>query len=552
MFGFDGKTIERNQARMEAARMNIDTLREEVARLILPRQQGFNSILSPGQSLTDDMTDEYGAAALEDGVSLFEGFTMPRGVKWQKLRFLSSEMNESVVHQQWLEIIADRLFMLRNDPKSGFTNNVHESAASVIAFGEQCIWPDKRFDERGYFAGLSYQSEHIGSIWWEADAQGNPMRVHRKFKWTAEQAQREWKEAIPPCVRDALKQPNPKPQAEFEFLHVIEPNPHMKPGILGPEGMPFRACYYSCKDKVPFKEGGYRTMRRIISRWQNAVNENFGRGRGTLFLPALRASQIMMQDRVLIAELNAKRPMLAPSDELDEAILALKPWGITYGGLDEQMQPMLKPLFDAADSGDATVLHAEVKQTIDRAFYRDLLQIYREQKTHISATRTLEEIAEKGILLSPLARQETEWFSPMLDVELDLMWQEGMLDDMPATVARYLRDGGGITCAYDNELTRMRRAGASAAYLRTAEQVGVVAQFNPEAPAAFNREYPLEKVIPNLADGNGVPATWRATEEEKRAHDEVEQAKAAQQQLLEAVPVIADAARSAAGAVNGG
>lgn len=553
---FDDKTIERNQSRMESARMGFDSLRREIAALILPNASQYDSrYMTQGMSNAAVQYDEYAALACDDGVSAFEGFTMPRGQKWQRIKVSDERLMANVRNQQWFESKATLVFSMRNDPKSGFTNATHTSGTSLFAYGEQSTWVDKRFDPMGRFIGLSYQSEDVGSIWVELDAEGNAMRIHRLFTLSAEQAKAKWQDASPPKVLDAMSPSNNQPRVDepFEFIHVIERNDRMMAGRIGAEGMPWRACYYSRKDKAVFKVGGYRTLRRIVSRFERAHHEDYGRGPAMRVLPAIRASQIMMQDRVLAVELGLKRPMLAPSDDLDQAVINLGPWGITYGGLDEMGRETLKPLYDAPDLAGAQALHEEVHGVIDRAFYRDLMQINREMKTHITAARTLEEIGEKGILLAPLARQEQEWFAPMLDVELDLLHEEGFLDDMPPDIAEYFGAGGGVTVVYDNNLSRMQQAGEAAGYLRTAEQVGSIAQFDPSAVQAFVREYPLAKVIPGLGDVNGVPSRWRATDDEKAAVDDEKQREAMLQQVLAAAPVLANSAKSVAeaGAIGG-
>ncbi|QNQ09254.1 portal protein [Sphingomonas alpina] len=553
---FDDKQIEASQARMESARYGFDSVRGEIASLVLPQQQGFNRKFgSQGQLHTNHQYDEYAALALEDGVSAFEGFVIPRGQKWQKIILGNERLMESVVVQQWLETIETRLFALRNDPKSGFTNAVHTSAQSLFAFGEQSMWVDKRFDPSGRFAGLSYQSEHLDGIFVENDAEGSPMRVHRKFTLTAEQLTMKFREGAPPKAKEAMAaQPAPRSNESFEIVHVIERNDRMMPGRIDPSGMPWRACYYSMTDRKTFKSGGYRTMRRIVSRFDRAPGEDYGRGPAMRVLPAIRASQIMMQDRVLATEMAVKRPMLAPSDDLDSSVIDVGPFGITYGGIDDRGNKLLVPLDIAADLSGASELHGEIRATIDKAFYRDLLQINRELKTHITAARTMEEIGEKGILLAPLARQEQEWFAPMMDVELDLMWEEGLLDDMPAEVIEYFQADGGVHARYDNNLSRMQEAGAAAGYLRTAEQIGLIAQFDPSVVGQFTREYPLSKVVPGLASVNGIPARWRATDEEKEAVDEAEQQKVMLDQLLQAAPALGGAAKNIAEAeaIGGG
>jgi hypothetical protein len=552
---FDDKCIEANQARMESARYGFDSLRGEIADLCLPEQSGFNArYLSQGRTLTNVQYDEYAALSLEDGVSGFEGFVMPRGQKWQKIALGDDKLMESVRVQQWLEAKAAMIFKMRNDPKSGFTSAVHTSAQSLFAFGEQSMWVDKRYDGMGRFIGLSYQSEHVSGIYVENDAEGNPMRIHRKFTLSAEQALLKWKEEAPPKVKEAMAGDNPNSAQTFEFVHCIESNDRMMADRIDAAGMPWKGCYYSGTDKRVFKIGGYRTLRRIVSRWGKANNEDYGRGPAGKVLAAIRATQLMMQDRVLATEMAVKPPLLAMDDDLDQAIIALGPFGITYGGLDEMGREKLKTFLTAIDLNGAKELHDELHGYIDRVFYRDLMQINRELKTHISAARTMEEIGEKGIMLSPMARQEQEWFAPMLDTELDLLWDEGFLDDMPPEIADYFHNGGGVHVIYDNNLSRMQEATAAAGYLRTAEQVASIAQFDPSAVQAFTREYPLSKVIPGLGDVNGIPAKWRATDEEKAAEDEQKQQQVQLETLLKAAPTLSQSVKNVAeaGAVSGG
>lgn len=557
---FDNRRMKANQTRMESERTGFDTLRAEIASMILPNHAHFagrfqtSQGMGQGQDRTQNLYDEYGALAAEDGVAAFEGFLMPRGQKWQGITLHDETLLKPLEHRQWLERKEKRLFALRNDPMSGFTSNVHDSSTMVMCLGMQSLWVDKRHDGRGRPIGLSYQSEHIDGIWVDRDAEGNILRIHRKIKLTAEQAQAKWGKELPPKVAQALEGSNPQPQKEFEFLHVIERNPRLMDGRIDARGRRWIAGYFSCTDDAMFITGGYRTLRRVTSCFDRASNESYGRGRAMLVIGALRASQLIMQDRVLGTEMSVKRPLLAPDDDLDEGVIDLAPFGITFGGMDERGNPRLRALFDNIDLADAKDLHAEVHAVLDKVFYRDLLQINRELKTHISAARTMEEIAEKGILLAPLARQEEQWFSPQLDVELDLMWEMGEFDDMPPRLAAYFEAGHTLGAVYDNGVSRMQEAGAAAGYLRTAEQVGGLAAFDPDVVPQFRREYPLAKVLPELGRINGIPARWQATDDEKKAQDDADQARAQTEQLLAAAPIVSQSVKNIAqaGALGNG
>ncbi len=547
--GFDDRQIEAAQAQMESKRSAVDGDCVEIAAMLLPEAEfQARGYRMEGVSRSALVYDDDPAEAFQDAVSVFEGFTMPKGQKWQKTRVADEGLIASVANLQWLEAVDGRVFAHRMDPESGFVANIHASAENLLSMWGQSMWVDKRFDAWGRYDGLSYQAEDVSGIWIERDAAGNIMRIHRMVTLTAEQAKAKWEENTPPKVVEAMSGANPQPDREFEFLHVIERNPRIRTDVFGPQSMPWRACYYSRADTKVFLQGGYRTLRRIVSCYSRKAGRDYGRSPAMRLLRALRASNILMQDRVMGVEMSLKPSLLAPDDDLDEAIIGLGPWGITYGGLDESLRPRLQRLMEQPDMTDAAVLHAEIRAIYRKGFFGDLLQLRREMKTHVSATRIMEEIAEKGVLLAPLANQETEWFAPMLDVELDLMGEEGELDDMPPALAEYFGRGMGVRVKYDNPLRQMMLAAEAAGYLRTAEQVSVLAQFDQDAVPMFKREYPLDKVIPGLGEANGIPARWRSTDDEKAEADAAAAQQKMLQQIVEAGPAIGQAAERLANA----
>lgn len=544
----DASEVKRNQARMETARANYDSVWAEIARLVYPEQDRLfgggmrTSKWMREQPETRTAHEPYATDALEDGVSLFESYVMPKGQRWQKLELADESLMAKVAVQQWLEAKEKTLFALRNDPKSGFASATHESAMSLFSFGPQCMWVDIRRDQLGRIAGLSYQSEFIGDVWVERDAEGNPIRIHRAMELTAEQGLRKFGKDAPPKMREAMTGPNANPEKTFTILHVIEPNRAFDPDRIDARGKPWAGGYYSCEDEMVFRQGGYASLPRLVSSFNRANKSAWGRSPAMKVLPTIRMEQAVWLDRVFGAELRLKPPLLAIDDDID--LIELKPFGVTYGGLDERGDPTIREFLTQADASDARELSAEAKALIDRAFFRHLLQLNRELKTHITAARTAEENAEKGMLLSPLAMQEQEWLSPMTERELALMGEIGLFDDAPGEVAEYLAETGGLGIRYDNGLTALQEAGKSASFLNLAQQVGALATFDPTVVEEFKREYPMKKVIPELGRIAGVPAAMRATEEEQAAYDAAKAQEAQAKQLLEAVPVIAQAAQA--------
>ncbi len=547
----DPQKVIANQARMERFRGNWDSTWREIAALVYPAVskaftgQMKQSQFMRGQPAATTAHDPYTTLALRDGVSVFEGFVMPRGQRWQGFELGDTDLMKQVPVQQWCDDLSLALFKLRNDPESGFVKATHKSALSLIAFGPQSLWIDERRDVMGRLVGLSYQSEFIGDIYCDRDANGNVMRLHRRISLNAEQALAKWGDKLPPKVAAVMTGPNARPETEFSFLHVIEPNRAMDPERIDWMGKPWHGGYMlECEPGHGlFDQGGYHSLPRIFSSFATEGEAGYGNSPTQLVLPYVRSQQQMLADRMLGAELRLLPPLLTSDDTLDNAVLEMRALGVTEGGLDDRGQPLVQEFLTAADGNEAKELTGELRAAIDRVYWRDLLQLNREYKSHIPAARIEEEKAEKGLLLSPLAEQEQEWLSPMTKRELLLMDDLGLVPEMPGAVAEYLDAAGKMAIKYDNGLSAMQEASKSAAFLSLAGQVAPLAQFDPSYVQDFRREYPSHRVLPELGRIAGVPAAMRATDEDKAAFDDAKMQEAQMQQLLQAAPALAGAAK---------
>lgn len=541
---FDAQRIINDQEQMAQERRPFETLMQECAELLLPRQSNFRNLsqMVQGQNLQTRIFDEYAQQALEQGVSLFEGYVMPRGQIWQRFELDDEDLMKVQRVREWNDRKNAQLFALRNDPRSGFGGQVHESVASLFCFGMQSIWPDIRRDMAGQPVGLSYKSEFVGQVYVREDANGLIDTIHLAFPLRARQAAAKWRDAAPEAVKKAMR--DNQPEAELQFIHVIAPNRQFEAGRLDAAGMPSAGCFL-CKDGGGeiFQTGGYRVMPRIVSRFINAPNESYGRCPAFTILPTVRATQQMMVDIMVASELAARPPMGAHSD-MEDRMVRYAAGEITYGAIDSRGQQMLRPLMDGADIQPAMAMLDKLHGHIDRAFFVDMLQIRNEMKSHVTDSQLYQRDEEKGILLGPFANQETEWLSPMQEREIDLMDQLGLLDDMPGEVEEAMGAGVGLKTIYDNGLTRAQEAGAAAGYFRMREQYAGVAQNDPEAWAAFNRKYPPNKVLDKLGRINGVPASWEATDEEREASEQADAQRQSAQDMIAMLEPVSGAAKN--------
>lgn len=548
----DAAAVIARQGLMESKRMPFDSKWQEAAELFLPRQADFpwDSRRTEGEDRSNQVMDEYGQDALDDGVSVAQGFVMPTGSLWQLLQ-APEELKRYQHVREWFERKTLRLYALRLDPFSGYSGQVGESLASLMCFGNQAMKVELRTDpviRRP--VGLKYRTEHIGGVWIEQDWQGIPFRFHQKIRWTAEQARQFFTEArlqaAPKVLAAAL---DPKKRGdEFEFLLCCEVNYDIDHGRMDWRGKPYMGGYISLTDKSYIQQGGWNSNPITYSRFYKSPSETYGRGPGTKVLPAMKAAQAIMLDIMVGAEMSLMPPLGAADDMQDQQII----YGareITYGAIDHRGNPTVRKLFDIGDINPALAVQQRIEKVIDKAFFRNMLAMLQDLKSHVTDGQLADRRQEKGILLQPLSRQEEEWFTPMLNREIDLMAQLGEFDDMPHEV----REAGGARgVKYDNPLNRMIRAEQASGYFRTLDKVTAVAQYKPEALDIFFTEFPLEKAVRGIAEIEAVPASWAATdaEKEKAQQDRISQEQA--QQALAALPDVARAAKdfSQAGAAS--
>lgn len=552
---FDPKEIEREQTEMEQARQGFDRMMWESAVWFLPSHQKFDSLgefqSSRGPQNDVRIFDPHGSQALDQAKALMRSYLMPRGQIYQRWQLPDEDLMKLRHVHEWVDEKNRRLFALRNDPKAGFTGQTGESCASLLALGMQSMWPDIRRDVRGEYAGLSYRSDFVGQVYVKTDAQGLVSTVHYTFSLSAEKAATKPElmdsEAVKKAIRDKSG------DRLIQFIHVIKPNAQFDEARIDWRGKPWAGCYFERGQKQVLKVGGYRSMPRIVSRYETAPNEDYGRCPAFKVLPAVRAGQQLIQDLVLASELNAMPPLGAHDDMLDQTV-KYAAREVTYGAIDHRGNRRLVPLIEGSDmSGSFNTLEMQ-HRVIDRAFYVDMLAIRNELKSHVTDSQLFERQEDKGILLDPLSNQEAEWLSPMLDREIDLMDEMGEFDDMPGEVSEALEGGMNLLeVTYDNGLTRAQDAGQAAGFFRLLEQFAPIFQADQsnETWDKFWRKYDFEKVMDGLSRINGVPVAWETDEDVRKDLEQRSLVRSEQQDLITALPAVAKSARDLSAAQEG-
>jgi hypothetical protein len=168
---------------------------------------------------------------------------------------------------------------------------------------------------------------------------------------------------------------------------------------------------------------------------------------------------------------------------------------------------------------------------IKDAFLVLLFQIMTETP-QMTATEVIERTNEKGILLAPtIGRQQSEYLGPLIERELDLMMQLGLLPPVPQELIDAKAE---YEVEYTSPISRAMKAQEASGFIRTVESVKELVNItgDPSLLDTFN----FDKAIPAIAEIQAVPESWMATAQEIMAKRQ-NRAKAQQtQQQIQALP----------------
>lgn len=520
----------KRQAELEGQRGTWDAQCQEIAERIWPARANFTRRnITSGEKRTEKMFDPTGAVALTRFAAADESMIAPRTSRWHTLRVDDEELGKLQPVREYLDAVTALLFRVRYSARANFAGQLHEALMSVGAFGPGGMMVD---DNIGI--GIRYKSLDMARTWFAEDHNGVVDTVHRSLEYTGRQAVQKFGEKrLPKQILQAAEKGS---EQLFEFLHCIQPNAERQPLMRNQRGMEYSS-YYVCRETRDIVgEGGYRTFPCAITRYITVPGDVQGSSPAQLALP-----EIKMLNEVRKTDLKARHRALMPPLLLQEdgALQAfdLRPDALNFGGVDERGQPLVHALQYQGRLEVGTDTLEQSRRMINDAFLVTLFQVLVD-RPNITATEALLRAQEKGALLGPtMGRQQGELLGVIVARELDILAHAGQLPPMPPEL---IEAGGLVEIEYTSPLNRAQRAEDGIAIMRTAESVATIAQFEPQVV----KTYDWIKAARELGDINGMPEKLKRSDDEIADMHEAEDQLAAMQQLTEAAPLAAGAAKS--------
>ena len=523
----------RLQEQMQSTRGVLEGHLREVAERVRPEHNDFqNTTRSEGDKRQQKIFDATAPLALPKFAAAVISMTMPATQQYHGLAGPEALKDDQQV-KRYYEAVASLLFRVRYNPHANFQSQTSEVILDVGAFGTGVLFID---DVVG--TGIRYKSFPLAESYIAEDPHGRVNRVHRKFKFTAQQAvARFGADKVSQAIKTAFEK---NPMEKFWFLHTVGDNNEYTPTQkLNPKkSMRFHSCYIDMEARQTVEEGGYRTFPFAVPRYATAPKEVYGRGPGMQVLPDIKMLNEMSKVIIRAGQMVIAPPMML-SDDASLQPFNMRTNALNYGYVDGNGRPMAIPLQTNARVDIGLDLMNQRREAINDAFLVTLFRIL-VQEPQITATEAMLRAQEKGQLLAPtMGRIQSELLGPVIEREIDILSAAGALPEMPPQLAEY---GGEYSIVYQSPLNHAQQAGVGIGILNTFQALAPLLQVDPSIMQNFD----IDGAARRVAEVNGFPASLIRSMEEITALKEQAASAAQAQQLLAAAPVAASSAKDLA------
>lgn len=499
---------------------------EEISELIDPPSRNtfmYGNFNWPGQKKTDKQVDSSGMLALVRFAAICDSLLTPRNMFWHGLEadndYVQKQRGVKLYFEQWTKL----LFKHRYRPTANFSAQNQGIYRSLGAYGTGGVFVDPYDNTLIGQPGLRYKQVPLGELFLRENHQGIVDGFTRWFRLTAQQAYEKWPDTFPPILLPALQQ---RSTMTYNFIHRVVPRTDYDPMRLDERGKPWASYYISLEGKCLLSEGGYATMPMAVSRYDQTPGEMYGRSPAMAVLPALKT--LNAEKRTFLKQGHrAADPVLFTADDgiIDAS---LRPGALNKGGVTSDGKLLVQTLPTGQIQINEKMMDME-RALINDAFLVTLFQILTETP-QMTATEVIERTNEKGILLAPtVGRQQSEYLGPLIEREIACLASLGIKPDMP--MPQVLREAKGeYSIIYSSPLSRAMRAQESAGFIRSVEVAKEIVNITQDP--SYLDHFDFDVANPAMAEINGVPASWMASDDKIAAK---RKARADQQQRQEAI-----------------
>ena len=472
---------------------------DDLARVMLPRREGFARTTITGERRTDDIFDGTPMQAARGLGNAIGGLLRPQGLPEAKMKAEDDELNDQGEVQDWLGDSEERQKEGFNNPKARFREASGEKDADLVVFGTAVLFVGESVKRNR----LLFQSVHLKDAAVAFDEEHNPESLFRKRMMPLRHMETRFgSDKLSTTSREKLSK---NPEEKIDVLHAVIPRKEGRPEALFVSDLPIADLWIEVGEKHLLFEGGYHEFPFIVPLWDTSSGEDYGRSPGMIALPDSDTLQAMGETILIAGQRAAAPPLAVPNDGTFDAINTF-PDGLMY--YDVETAAALRgrspffPLESGANLPISRDMQLDTRQQIWAAFFRNVLNLPVEgpQMTAFEvAERKDEFIREMGPMFGRLESSDT---APTVERAFMVQLRAGVFLPIPKML-----QGRNIRFEYDSPVKRIRmQVEAAAARLWAAERMQIA-----ESQLALGME-PTAADIVNVdelgrfsAEASGIP-----------------------------------------------
>lgn len=476
---FSPDEIIRRSDRLRGDRSTTETHWQEVADYIMPSRE-FTTTTSPGEKRGNLIYHTGPVMAAEQMAGALHGMLTSPALRWFALRPNDDRLAGQQSVRVWFDTATDQMYRLFTSPTARFDLHLHENYLDIAAFGNCVLFMSDRMR-----AGPGFKALPLSECYASENDDGDMDTLYRCFTMRAMDVVEKWSEDVPQDMRsDADKNPD----ARWECIHAIQPDPKRKGGYIG---------VYVLKraKKALGKQERYEDRPFVVARWSKRSGETWGAGPGMNALPDVKGLNTLEEEHIKGVML-ANAPALALPDDGFLYPLSQRSRQLNY--YRSELGEMSDRIF-AIPTGDRPDIAAEkianYEQRISSAFYIQWMNL--PFKPNMTATEVIQRRDEMLRLMGPMvARLQTELLGPVIERTFNVMWRNGMLPPPPPELA-----GVRWHVEYTSPLALAQKSSDAASALNFIGALGQIAAGDPSVLDVID----TEEMARFLADRMGAP-----------------------------------------------
>lgn len=491
------------------------SLQQDIADNFYPERADFTYRREIGEHLAEYLSTSYPIMVRRDLGNQFGAMLRPYEKPWFRM---SVEDEEGLDHEskQWLEWATKIQRRAMYDPETLFTRATKEGDHDFAAFG-QCVLS---VEMNRLHTALLYRCWHIRDVVWMENDEGKIGAVFRKWKPTARDLKRLFKEVHPGVTQKAEKDP----YCEIEVMHIVVEADLYQESRLG-----YWSIFYDFTHDHVLEAVEKPDLYYVIPRWMTVSGSQYAYSPAAMTaLPDARLLQAMTTTLLEAGEKAVTPPMIAVQEAIRSDV-GLYAGAITWvdAAYDERMGEVMRPL--TQDKGTIPLgidMQRDTRAMLMAAFYLNKLTLPErapDMTAYEVAQRIQQYIRDALPLFEPL---EHDYNAPVCERSASLLMRHGAFGS-PLDIPARLR-GRRTAFRFQSPLHDAIEQEKGAKFLEAKAMLSEAVAIDQTAIAVVDAKAALRDVL----EGIGVPAKWRRSEQDVEAYNQmVKQAIAEQQQL---------------------